>query len=1419
MIPAGPRVHSVRARLLVLSIALAAAACGPSAHSPAGSAAAVPHPSILLITLDTTRADAIGPQAVGIATPSFNAIALRGRRFRQAYATVPETLPSHSSMMTGLYPAGHGIHENGRFVPPRFPVVAEKLQQAGYRTSAFVSSFSLARRFGLARGFQVYDDALPDGRAERSARQTTDAVLKDLAQQASQPRFVWVHYYEPHYPYDPPEPFRAQYAKTPYLGEIAAMDEQIGRLVGAFERQAMSESRESAILIAADHGEGLGDHGEALHGNLLYQSTMHVPLVIAGPGVASGVSDATVSTRRIYHTILDWAGVDASGSLRQTVDEVVLGEAMKPFLEYGWQPQVMAIAGRSKAILAGPLEVYDVIADPGEARNLGSGANVPSDLRARLEDYPVPSPEAARAPDNLDDEAKRRLASLGYVSAGAAPVVRKDAPRPADMVGLFDAIDAASGLFANGRYADAVPLLERILARDPANLDATLRIATAYSALGNDGRALQAFRRAREIAPRSPDVQLYLALHYAKGKEWPRAVPLLEEVIAGSPERLPALEALADLREREGRLDAAIDLRRKIGSLRPPSPAEQVHMGQLAMRARQTPLAIDSFEAARARQGRAFSHDLELGVLYLAARRLENARQALDRVPPSDPEYPMALFKRAQVSVLLNEPDSAVRIDLARRRADHTTRELIAREKLFSGGSSSSPIERGRRGREYAGTMRARHSGIPFALLGFLLLATRPSAQGRPPAPLPLLTTIQQIRALSQDEGARGYPVRVRGIVTHFDEQAAVGLIVHDGEFGQFVMPPPNPRSVSPWRDLRRGDLVEIEGRTIRGGFAPNVQPALVRRLRRAPLPSPKHIPFSSMLTGRHDCDYVEVTGVVQRAWLSSDPQMHTLFADVAFDDGIVRAAFWDYSRQDLVRFVDARVRLRGNVGALFGRTEQLRGVSLFVGHTGDVVVLESAPDPFALPTRSIRSIYNYSAAGEVNRRIRVRGVVTGYIPGHPVEVTDFTSTAMFRYVQHVLYVDDGTGGARIETEQEQRVRPGDVIEVAGFPVVTPGKPILTNAIFRTTGAAAQPRATGIGADNVLTPENDAMLVRLEGRFLSLLITPMERILVLKVGETVLHADLEADAGTGALERIRPGSTIAVTGVYSYQWGPPPSFRLFLRSPDDVTVLASAPWWTLRHTFVMVVLLGVVAGAAGLWARTTANRKRQEYQAVLNERSRVGRELHDTFEQGLAGIALQLEAVAGSLDASPEAARQSLDVARQMLRYSQEEARRSVMDLRSQALESRDLPGALTDLARQMTYGTSVVADVRVEGPAHRLDASQEHHLLRIGLEALTNALKHSGARRIEIRLRFGADGTELVVQDDGCGLDNRLEDKPGCHFGLQGIRERVDKLRGVLRIDRRPAGGTRLFVGVPARRPAAPAPDRGVLGESWRTS
>jgi tetratricopeptide (TPR) repeat protein len=556
----------------------------------------------------------------------------------QAYAAVPETLPSHTSMLSGLYPAAHGVHENARVVSDKTPLVAADLKAAGYRTAAFVSSFVLARRFGLSRGFDVYDDEFPAGAAERSSAATADSAIANLQSKIADgrssvvdgpPLFMWVHFNDPHAPYDPPEPFRSRFAKRPYLGEIAAMDEQIGRVVSAFENTTHGPV---AIIIAGDHGEGLGDHGEKEHGHLLYQSTMHVPLVVVGPDVGRGDIEMPVSNRRVAFTILDFAGVTGgvgavadiqAHSLRTPSADVVLGEAMKPFLEYGWQPQVMAIEGTRKAILSGRVEGYDLAADPGEAHDIAAGPDLPNSVRNAVYDYPVPvlgaSPESS---SNLLSAADRqKLASLGYVSGGPAPVIRKDAPRTADMLPTLAALVQASSLFTAGHYADSVPMLSKILAADPHNVAAALQLATAHSMLGHRAEADRAFDRAQAIAPASGDVAFYRALHD----------------------------------------------------------------GRYAMAAGDTAAATSAFERARSIRRDAFQNDLELGVLYLAARRFTDARDALDRVTPGSPGYAMALFKRAQVSVLLAEPDTHARIDAARAHADAVTAPLIARERLFAG--------------------------------------------------------------------------------------------------------------------------------------------------------------------------------------------------------------------------------------------------------------------------------------------------------------------------------------------------------------------------------------------------------------------------------------------------------------------------------------------------------------------------------------------------------------------------------------------------------------------------------------------------------------------------------------------------------------------------------------------------------------
>ncbi|MGB5294440.1 MAG: sulfatase, partial [Thermoanaerobaculia bacterium] len=357
----------------LLATGLALLACGSETSESTSSGVRDPNvleqPSILLITLDTTRADALGLEADKVDTPALDALAARGKVFSQAYATAPMTLPAHTSILTGLYPTEHGIRENGRRFADSERLLATRVERLGYKTAAFVSAFPLAAEFGLASGFDHYDDDFGADNAERPANETTDRALVFLKQEGARPLFVWVHYFDPHEPYEPPEPYRSRYPEDPYLGEISFMDRELGRLVEAFE--ARFDGNPHKILIAGDHGEGLGDHGETLHGNLLYQGVMRVPLMVVGTGISAGQVDQPVSTRRIFDTILDWAGGEQEGrGLLRGIAETVLAEAAKPYLQYGWQPQVMAVDGSTKVIRSGDLEVYDLLSDPAESTNL-----------------------------------------------------------------------------------------------------------------------------------------------------------------------------------------------------------------------------------------------------------------------------------------------------------------------------------------------------------------------------------------------------------------------------------------------------------------------------------------------------------------------------------------------------------------------------------------------------------------------------------------------------------------------------------------------------------------------------------------------------------------------------------------------------------------------------------------------------------------------------------------------------------------------------------------------------------------------------------------------------------------------------------------------------------------------------------------
>lgn len=670
-------------------------------------------------------------------------------------------------------------------------------------------------------------------------------------------------------------------------------------------------------------------------------------------------------------------------------------------------------------------------------------------------------------------------------------------------------------------------------------------------------------------------------------------------------------------------------------------------------------------------------------------------------------------------------------------------------------------------------------------------------SQSQPPDQAPGFTDISAIRALTPDAANRRRRARIRGTVTYINEREPAGLIVHDGRAGLFVhygdyFVENPPVAIAP------GDLVEVDGYTTGHGFAPAIVPDDVRLVGKGAMPVPVQAPYAALLSGGFDCAYIETAGVGQRAWLSESGK--TLFVDVAVEGGIVRAWFWDHAPGDLTRFVDARIRLRGNAGTLFNQARQVRGITLFGRRASEVEVETNAPEPWTLPVRAISSLYTHQAKEQSDRRVRLRGAVTATRVGQPVFVEDLTMHTRSRVVRHEIYVRDETSAALIETDQPFTLAPGDIVDVAGFPVVSSTKPRLQNAVVRRASGGQKPTPRTIARDTLLGAVHDSELVRIEGHLLTAVETPAGRSLLLRAGNTVFEA-IHDPSSKASRTLVPAGTLVSVTGVYVFESGPPPAFRLLLRSPADVVVLSSPPWWTPQHSLVLAVFVAVVVIAGLIWVRVNANKHaavQRQYRAIIAERSRLASELHDTLEQGLAGIQLQLGAVAKSLDSSPQSARRALGIASEMLRYSLSEARRSVMDLRHGALDTRDLAGALSDVAAQMTTGTSLQATVRTVGVARPLQSADEHHLLRIGLEALTNAIKHSGAARVDVALSFLDDAVELVVTDDGAGFaTTRIEDVGG-HFGLRGIRERVDKMGGALTLHNRSDGGAVVAVRIP---------------------
>jgi len=471
-------------------------------------------PNLVLITLDTTRADHLGAWGYRNAhTPVLDALAARGTRFARCDTAAPITLPSHATLLTGLFPPRHGVRDNGTFVlAPKVETLAERLAARGYDTAAVVSAVVLARHQGLDQGFRLYDDDLDEGYAagtlvsERSAGDTTAAALAALGK-LRQPFFLWVHYFDPHEEYRPPTRF-ADLVPGPhrlYDGEIAYMDSAVGELLKKLPP-------DTDLVAVGDHGEMLGEHGESTHGLLLSRGVRRVPLILAGPDVPAGrVSDCLVRTADVAPTLLALAGAKPAAGLdgasllpvpagalcsRQTYTESFL-----PFFAYKWYPLRSLSGDRFFYVKAPKSSLYDLTADPGESRDLAAVQQGTAQAwERRLVDLLKGLGETLDVrvrPENvLSDEQRRQLASLGYLGGVAEGQVTGDLPDPRAMTVVAQALHRASGTVQEGRCAEALPELDAIVKRDPHNFPALSLAGFCLRQAGRLESALALFQRA-----------------------------------------------------------------------------------------------------------------------------------------------------------------------------------------------------------------------------------------------------------------------------------------------------------------------------------------------------------------------------------------------------------------------------------------------------------------------------------------------------------------------------------------------------------------------------------------------------------------------------------------------------------------------------------------------------------------------------------------------------------------------------------------------------------------------------------------------------------------------------------------------------------------------------------------------------------
>lgn len=660
----------------------------------------------------------------------------------------------------------------------------------------------------------------------------------------------------------------------------------------------------------------------------------------------------------------------------------------------------------------------------------------------------------------------------------------------------------------------------------------------------------------------------------------------------------------------------------------------------------------------------------------------------------------------------------------------------------------------------------------------FLLFDPYANAQ-QPDKQTVFFHSVRAIRALPFEQLNRAYPALIRGVVTASDG----GLVVHDATEGIWVY----------WnrpQDYVPGDEIEVQGSIGPGKYAPVVNATSVRKLGTAPLPKPIPVTFDQLSSGAFDVQYVTFTGSI-RAVGKFEESRHSrhLVMRVESGNGTLMVTLPGDHDEALRHLIDGVVKITATAMCSKNNNRQLIAPILSISGMQNVVLLRPpSTDPWSTPMLPIGRLMQWRSGTNIHHRVHVAGTVTYYHPGES------------------LVVEDRGAALYVRTDDSSELSLGDHVEALGFPTPHDAGPILVNAMVRRFSSGPELSPTAVKLADVCSGNLNYNLISTDGVLLQQLHGPSQQILLLKDGSDVIEAELGSSAEPRLFRAIQDGSTVRVHGINALEINRAWNYdavgvdkvrcKILLRSEDDAVVIQTPTWWTVRHTIYIAIALAALA-LLFMVQMIRVLFQRWRLQAVLAERERLAHEIHDTLAQSFAGIGFQLQAIRREIPRELGNLQQQVDLARDLVRHSHKEARRTLVSIGSENNERVDLLRQLEESAKKMAEGGAVEIASLVAGDPRPLHPAAATALLRIGQEAIANAIRHADPSHLRIALSYDDERATLSITDDGIGF---VESGDLLGFGLRGMRKRAAAVSAIFEISSTPGSGTQITVSVPSQ-------------------